>query len=119
MQCILFILQFKIMVFITMIMMHQKRCISVALCLLSGRVQLEAYYLPRKRTRLHHYSRFQKDKHERATKYKPLQKNILQNIRAKYISVTKSVFFYHLFTFFCTIKLDNTLTPHYYTLFSS
>ena len=101
MQCILFILQFKIMVFITMIMMHQKRCISVALCLLSGRVQLEAYYLPRKRTRLHHYSRFQKDKHERATKYQ------------------SSVFLYHLFTFFCTIKLDNTLTPHYYTLFSS
>ena len=65
------------MVFITMIMMYQRRCISVALRLLSARVQLEAYYLPRKRTRLHHYSRFQKDKHERATKYKPLQKNIL------------------------------------------
>ena len=65
------------MVFITIIMMHQKRCISVALCLLSARVQLEAYYLPRKRTRLHHYSRFQKDKHERATKYQSLQKNIL------------------------------------------
>ena len=65
------------MVFITMIMMYQRRCISVALRLLSARVQLEAYYLPRKRTRLGHYSRFQKDKHERATKYKPLQKNIL------------------------------------------
>ena len=109
------------MVFITIIMMHQKRCISVALCLLSARVQLEAYYLPRKRTRLHHYSRFQKDKHERATKYQSLQKNILWNIGRKpmaYLS-QKSVFFYHLFTFFCTIKLDNTLTPHYYTLFSS
>ena len=96
----LFKLQFKIMVFITMIMMHQKRCISVALCLLSARVQLEAYYLPRKRTRLDHYSRFQKDKHERATKYKPLQKNILQNIRAKDISVTKSVFFFISFLLF-------------------
>ena len=77
MQCILFKLQFKIMVFITMIMMLQRRCISVALRLLSARVQLEAYYLPRKRTRLHHYSRFQKDKHERATKNQSLQKKIL------------------------------------------
>ena len=71
------------MVFITMIMMYQRRCISVALRLLSARVQLEAYYLPRKRTRLHHYSRFQKDKHERATKYKPLQKNIFYRTRVR------------------------------------
>ena len=118
MQCILFKLQFKIMVFITMIMMHQRRCISVALRLLSARVQLEAYYLPRKRTRLHHYSRFQKDKHERATKYKPLQKNILQNIRAKYISVTKSVFFLSPFYFFLYHKTRQHLdTPLLHPLF--
>ena len=114
----LFKLQFKIMVFITMIMMHQRRCISVALRLLSARVQLEAYYLPRKRTRLHHYSRFQKDKHERATKYKPLQKNILQNIRAKYISVTKSVFFLSPFYFFLYHKTRQHLdTPLLHPLF--